>query len=254
MAFTSSSEPGFNNRDAPNGAPETSLGDDIAQRWRRATSVPDPSQGRSNRLVGMMKLLLPATAVALIGLIVAWPQLKTEGRFPLGPARINPNDAEVVRMVNARFHGTDEHGSPYAVTAVSATQPTGAPNVIQMEEPKADMTMQDGTWVALTAAAGVFHRDRHQVMLSGGVNVFHDQGYEFRSASAEVDLKGGTAVGNERVEGQGPFGQIQSEGFRILDRGHRLIFTGKARMTMLPGAGSPLTAQAGGSVPAVKKQ
>lgn len=215
------------------------LGDDGAARWRRSPQPVNASQGRSSRVVGLMKLLLPTTAAALIVLIVAWPQLKTDdGRFQLGQARINPGDAEVVRMVNARYHGTDEHGSPYAITAVTATQPVGAANVIQMEEPKADITLQDGSWVALTAASGVFHRDRQQVLLGGGVNIFHDQGYEFRSPTAELDLKAGTATGNERVDGQGPFGQIQSEGFRILDRGHRLIFTGKARMVMYPGSGA----------------
>jgi len=182
----------------------------------------------------------------LIGLIVAWPQLKTEdGRFRVGTTHINTGDADVVRMVNARLHGSDGLGRPYVITAASATQPTANAAIVLMEEPKADITLQDGTWIAATAPAGVFHRDRHQVTLTGGVNLFHDQGYELRTASAEIDMKAGAASGNQRVEGQGPFGQIQSEGFRVLDRGHRLIFIGKSQLVLQSGANTAANQAAG---------
>jgi lipopolysaccharide export system protein LptC len=235
MATTVGTEPIL---DGPSAAPPSASTGHVT-RWRRGALALARGHGKSSKLVVLMKLLLPAVAAGLIGLIVVWPQLKTDGgRFRPGEARINPGEAEVVRMVNARFHGSDESGRPYVVTAVTATQPTGATNVILMEEPKADITTQDGTWIAMTAESGVFYRDRHQVDLAGGVNIFHDQGYEFRTPVAEIDLKAGTASGNQRVDGQGPFGQIHSEGFRILDRGHRLIFTGKARLVMTAGAGA----------------
>lgn len=225
MTTTVDMEPG---RQAPTVAPAESGRNrrfGIARLTRR--------HGRSSRLVTLMKLLLPAIAAALIGLIVAWPQIRTDDtRFRPGPARINPGEAEVVRMTNARFHGADERGQPYVVTSLSATQPTGSANVVLMEAPKADITTEDGTWIALTADSGIYYRDLHQVDLSGSVNIFHDQGYEFRSQTAAIDLKAGTASGNQRVEGQGPFGRIAAEGFQILDRGHRLIFTGRTRLVM----------------------
>jgi len=57
----------------------------------------------------------------------------------------------------------------------------------------------------------------------------------FRTESATVDLEGGTAEGHEKVEGHGPSGEVESEGFRILDKGAVVIFTGRARM-LLEGA------------------
>lgn len=201
-------------------------------------------QGRSSRLVMLMKLLLPAIAAGLIGLIVAWPQLRTgDTRFRPGSARINPGEADVVRMTNARFQGADERGQPYVVTSVSATQPTGSASVVLMDAPKADIATDDGSWIALTADSGIYYRDLHKVDLSGAVNIFHDQGYEFRSQSAVIDLKAATASGNQRVEGQGPFGQIAAEGFQILERGHRLIFTGRTRLVMSGGGERPMEAR-----------
>jgi lipopolysaccharide export system protein LptC len=38
------------------------------------------------------------------------------------------------------------------------------------------------------------------------------------------------------VEGQGPNSELQGEGFRLLDRGVRIIVTGKSRLVLYPGA------------------
>jgi lipopolysaccharide export system protein LptC len=225
---------------APSDVPPTALG----QRRHAASAGITQRQGRSSRLVMLMKLLLPAIAAGLIGLIVAWPQLRTDNAgFRVGSPRVNPGEAEIVRMTNARFQGADERGQPYVVTSLSATQPTGSNNVVIMDAPKADITTTDGAWVALTAESGIYYRDQHKVDLSGSVNIFHDQGYEFRSSAAAIDLKAGTASGHQRVEGQGPFGQVVAEGFQILDRGHRLIFTGRTRLVMSGGGERPLEAR-----------
>ena len=38
------------------------------------------------------------------------------------------------------------------------------------------------------------------------------------------------------MEGQGPFGYLKAEGFRITDKGGRILFTGKARLELRPEA------------------
>ena len=41
-------------------------------------------------------------------------------------------------------------------------------------------------------------------------------------------------MGDEPVRGQGPFGTLEAEGFRILDRGKRLVLSGKSRLVLYP--------------------
>ncbi len=72
--------------------------------------------------------------------------------------------------------------------------------------------------------------------LNGDVTLFHDQGFELRTETARFDLEAGTARGTESVEGQGPFGTLVSEGFRVLDRGERILFTGRSRAVIHPEA------------------
>jgi lipopolysaccharide export system protein LptC len=66
--------------------------------------------------------------------------------------------------------------------------------------------------------------------------VFHDRGYELTTDTAHVDMAAGTAEGNDAVQGQGVFGDVTSQGFRLLDHGQTIIFTGKAKLHVAPRA------------------
>jgi lipopolysaccharide export system protein LptC len=204
-----------------------------------ARPAPPRLSGRNSWsiFVGFMKVLLPALAVALILLVVIWPQLsQDDGRFRIRVSDMSLEQADSLSMLNARFEGVDEHDQPFTLTADEATQTAGDDNLVRLELPKGDITLEDGTWLALTAQEGLYRRDMQMLELSGGVTLFHDQGFELRTPMARVDLEAGTAWGSERVEGQGPFGTLVAEGFRVLDRGERIVFTGRSRTVFHPDA------------------
>lgn len=187
--------------------------------------------------VGWMKLVLPALAVALILLVVIWPQLDlSDSRFRVRVTDISLDQTDSLTMLNARFEGVDEKNQPFTLTADEATQAAEQKDLVHLELPKGDITLDDGTWLALNARQGRYSRDIQVLELDGAVTLFHDRGFELRTEAAQVDLKAGTAEGFETVEGQGPFGTLVSEGFRVLDRGERIIFTGKSRAVIHPDA------------------
>ena len=64
------------------------------------------------------------------------------------------------------------------------------------------------------------------------MNVFHDAGHEFNTPKARFNLNDHSASGDDAVDGQGPLGTLQAEGFRIFDGGDRVLFTGKAKMVV----------------------
>ncbi len=202
-------------------------------------AAPPRLSGRNSYsiFVGFMKVLLPALAVALILLVVIWPQLgRDDGRFRIRVSDISLEQADSLSMLNARFEGVDGHDQPFVLTADEATQTADDDNLVHLELPKGDMTLEDGTWLAMTAREGRYRRNIQVLELSGDVTLFHDQGFEMRTEAARIDLEAGTAGGSEPVEGQGPFGNLVSEGFRVFDRGERIVFTGRSRAVFHPDA------------------
>jgi lipopolysaccharide export system protein LptC len=194
---------------------------------------PRAVSSRRSRTVGYLKLMLPALALVLTSLILAWPRLVPDDRhFRLGAARITPGDAEALRLDKARIVGIDQDQRPYVITADDATQANGAALDVNLAAPKADMTLNNGAWVQLSAKTGVYRRDDSLLDLAGDVSLFHDNGSEFHTATAHIDLKAGSAQGSDPIAGQGPQGDIAGEGFEIVDHGARILFTGHARAIM----------------------
>lgn len=223
-----------------------------AAEFRPAAPSRDPAYGTAkfadrasvahsrgySRFVNLTKYFLPVVALALIALVVAWPHLDSDDlRFRLGFAAIKLGATDDPSMINPRFVGADKSDRAYSITADLARRLSGDAARVELEMPKADITLSDGTWLVLTADTGVFGSAKQKLDLAGAVNLYHDSGYEFRTQRAAIDLAAGQAEGNDPIEGQGPFGRLKAEGFRLIDRGRVIHFTGKAQLLMRSGAG-----------------
>jgi lipopolysaccharide export system protein LptC len=192
-----------------------------------------------SHLVSLLKLVLPSVAVGLVAMILLWPQLNPiDQRFRLKPVAVSIDDLENLRMMNPRYTGSDAQDQPYTVTADQAVQVSGDSNVTDLVNPKGDITLKDGTWLALSAEAGTYRKKDELLDLEGNVNLFHDGGYEIVTARARIDLAKNSAEGNDPVVGQGPDTELRGEGFRVQNRGEQVIVTGQSRLLIRP-ADSP---------------
>ena len=178
-----------------------------------------------------MKMLLPAIALCLIALVVIWPQLLQVSDSFKGP-RIAASDADTLRVANPRFVGVDEKDRPYEIIADTARQESESADDVYLDGPQADMMTETGAWMTLTAATGVWHKRAESVDLGGGVAVFHEAGHQLASDTARIDLGEGTAASDDPTTGQSPGGNVSGEGFRLYDRGARIMFTGKAKAVL----------------------
>lgn len=194
-----------------------------------------PGQGYT-RFVTVMKVLLPLLAAGLVVLLAVWSQLNLDtSRFHLDATELAPDQLESLKMVNARFDGIDDKNQPYSVTAEEVVQDSEDSDLVVLGNPEADMTLESGAWIALTADSGKYSRESEILDLAGGVSLYHDRGFEMHTERARLDLAAGTASGDAPVSGQGPAGELQADGFRLSDGGKRIVFGGKARLVIIPG-------------------
>lgn len=191
-----------------------------------------------SRFVKSTKIMLPLFALGVVGLIIAWPHLNGDDTLKVGFASVNLSDDAAPGMDNARYMGTDEKHQPYSVTADLARIVGNSGDVVDLELPKADLTLEDGTWLVLTANAGRYTREPAMLDLNGGVNLFHDTGYEMTTDQLIVDLKAGSAEGNTPLSGHGPFGEVKARGLKLIDKGRVIYFTGPAQVILYASDGA----------------
>jgi lipopolysaccharide export system protein LptC len=191
-----------------------------------------PTRGallRRRVLVRLTKLVLPVMALGLLAAVAFWPELEGGGENSrVSFRRVAEPRPEALRVVNPHFRGVDELARPYTITAATAQQP-GSEEVLDLTQPRADIQLTDGAWVYLRAEEGRYDKAARTLFLKGDVTIYHDNGTMLRTPSALVAIDEGGASGDEPVSAQGPFGTLTSEGFRLVDRGAVVLFTGQAR-------------------------
>jgi len=196
---------------------------------------------RYSRFVGLMKIVLPTLAVLLILVVTIWPSLRSQDlSFRIGFSAIETNDANEPSIINPRYYGTDADNQAYSVTADIARNIGDDALPIELEFPKADIALEDGSWLVLTSETGEYTRASKALNLIGRVNLFHDSGFEFKTHAATLDLAAGIADGDEPVAGHGPFGSVEAEGFRLLDKGRVIHFKGQSKLVIYPTSTRPL--------------
>jgi len=192
--------------------------------------------GYSN-FVGFMRYALPLGALLLLGLIVVWPLASgREQGFRISFSD-SPDLDGSLRMVNARYLGVDDQNQPYTVAAAEASQPQPNSPLVTLQEISADVFIDDrsGQWLALTAREGLYQREERYLDLAGDVSIFSDQGHEFHTARAHVDLAARTVDGDAPLAGQGPLGLIEAGNFFLDDNEQAMFFGGGVKMTIYPG-------------------
>lgn len=190
-----------------------------------------PISKRYSVVVRMLRLMLPLIAVGIIGLVMAWPQVE-EAVVPIEEQASIPQSVGKNELVNPRFESRDEKDQPYTITAERAIQSARDPSVILLEKPMADITMNDGTWMAGEAEQGAYRQDTEKLLLKGKVKLFHDNGYELKTEKLQVDMQARTAWSDQPVHAQGPAGTLDATGMQADSANNRLIFTGPLKLVL----------------------
>jgi len=201
---------------------------------RRAPAAVRALRPHYSRFVGLMKVILPAVAAALLGLLVVWPRLAPShnDRLQAGMARGDGTRIDTSSIRNPRYYGTDEKNLPFTVTADTATQVDPQNLVVTLERPVADLDRGDGTGIVVNAETGFYRQKDDTLDLMGHVDFFRDDGYELHTESARIAMASGGATGDQPVHGQGPAGTVEGEGFSMVDRGRTIVFTGHSKAVL----------------------
>lgn len=183
--------------------------------------------------VRVTKFALPIAAVVIVGIVVAkMSQDQQQLQIAELPKQEKTTPGQV-DIVEAAYSGVDAEGRAYKITASEAHRVMGTSDtVIALTKPKADITMEDGTWLSVNAAEGLYNNTASTLKLSGGVEAFHDSGYEFHLQDADIGIKGREAKTALPVTAQGPAGTLEAASMTVTDQGQMIVFGGPAKLVL----------------------
>lgn len=208
----------------------------VLQTLRRQSQESAADFVRRSQKVSVAKRLLPAAGLLLLAALVAAPALRSGPDANRIAYHIDPGAAALPasKLLGAKYHGTDQQGQPFTITADSAIEL--GPNHVTLDAPMGDITLKSGAWLMLKSASGVYHPQTGTLQLNGAVTLYRNDGTILTTPDMVVDMRAGTAGTNSPTQVQGPFGTLSARnGFALTDRGAAVTFKGPATLVLTQG-------------------
>jgi lipopolysaccharide export system protein LptC len=202
---------------------------------RREARTP-PARSLASRTVELLRYILPAIALALVALVVLWPQLIGGAGGLIAPIFANAEieGADVMLMHNPRYVGQTKDAEPYELTAASAYIDPKRPNRVHLDHLAAELTPASKRNLNLVALKGLYYRADDKLDLDGDIELTTSDGYRFETQSARINLERGRVIGEQPIQGFGPTGTLSADRFEIRDGGDLLRFEGRVKVTLPP--------------------
>ena len=204
-----------------------------------AITEPETSRALHSRVVGILKVVLPITALVLLSLVFLLART-VDPRAAISSAEIDVEDrARDPRLSGARFAGVTEDGS--ALTIIAETARSDVTAAMRLEVSGLDLLLEgeDGATVQAAAAAGIIDRGRGTFSLSGGVDFAAAPGYRLSTEQLTGQLDSTSMIAPGSLMGSAPAGQISAGSMELRagsggTGGYVLVFGSGVRLNYQP--------------------
>ncbi len=185
--------------------------------------------GAHDRMVGLLKKLLPMGVGALAAFLAAAPfTMQDEVSFVLDKKDVDVA-GERMKVREALYRGTDGKGRPFSLRAGSAVQKSSRDPVVEMKDLSARLLMSDGAAV-LKADQGRYNLDTEQMKIVGPVQFDSAQGYRLTTRDVNVDLRSRNMKSDGRVYGRIPMGPFDADHLQADLNARTVTLVGNARL------------------------
>ncbi|MGB1946597.1 MAG: LPS export ABC transporter periplasmic protein LptC [Candidatus Puniceispirillaceae bacterium] len=195
----------------------------------RTRSVQD-EQRPSRRL----SVVLVGVGVAVTLVVASWLGfLHQSGDSKLEIKEVKIANSGEIALTGARYQGVTSSGQPFLITADQASEANDGSGRIDMQQPRATITMKNGQIIKLQSNYGVFDQPDDVVDMAGDVVVTQPaKNLKLASDALFADLKLGEMRSLVPVTVTDDARRIDAETMTVFDNGDRIQFGGTARMVM----------------------
>ena len=186
-----------------------------------------------DRLVGVLKRVLPLSAGALLAVIIVWPlTARREFSFVLDKDKVAMS-RERLRVDNAVYRGETAKGEPFTLRARGAVQRSSALPVLELDRLDADVRAESGP-ATVSAPSGRYDMHADRLDVTGPVRVDSAAGYTLDGSAIRVSLADRTVATDRAVSGRLPLGIYRADALRGDIGGSELVLVGHVHLQITP--------------------
>ena len=195
----------------------------------RTRSVQD-EQRPSRRL----SVILVGVGVAVTLVVASWLGfLHQSGDSKLEIKEVKIANSGEIALTGARYQGVTSSGQPFLITANQASEANDGSGRIDMQQPRATITMKNGQIIKLQSNHGIFDQPDDMVDMVGDVIVTQPaKNLKLASDALFANLKLGEMRSFVPVTVTDDVRHIEAKTMTVFDNGDRILFGGTARMVL----------------------
>ncbi|MEK9710317.1 MAG: LPS export ABC transporter periplasmic protein LptC [Alphaproteobacteria bacterium] len=198
----------------------------------RTRSVQD--EQRPSRRLSVVLLGIGVAVTLLVASWLGFLHQSSDSKLEIKDVKIS-NSGEIA-LTGARYQGVTSSGQPFLITADQASEANNGSGHIDMQQPRATITMKNGQIIKLQSDYGVFDQPDNIVDMAGNVVVVQPaRNLTLTSDSFFANLKLGEMRSLVPVTVTDDARRIDAETMTVFDNGDRILFGGAARMVLQPG-------------------
>jgi lipopolysaccharide export system protein LptC len=182
--------------------------------------------GRHSVLVRIIRIGLPtAAALCLTGfvLFIYFKPMQMLDKLPAVSGKLAVQGSKIT-MELPRVAGFTRDQRAYELNAETAVQDILSPDVVELQNPRAKMELQDKDVVVMTANSGTYNTKADKIVLRDRIVITSQQGYKANLREAAVEMKKGSVISDQPVEITLPNGMLKANRLEIFDSGDLVRF------------------------------
>jgi lipopolysaccharide export system protein LptC len=182
--------------------------------------------GRHSVVVRVMRIGLPVFVVVgltALALNAYFKPMQMFEKLPSVSGKLAVQGSKIT-MELPRIAGFTRDSRAYELNAETAVQDIAKPDIVELQNLRARMEMQDKDVVLVTANAGTYNTKADRIVLRDQVVVTSQQGYKVLLREAAVEMKKGNVISELPVEIMLPNGMLKANRLEVIDSGDVLRF------------------------------
>ena len=208
---------------------------ELAEQERSARRIWARPEGRHDRVIHWMRIILPAAIGMLAAFLIFAPIATPNGDVSFVLAKDSVQIArERLKVVAATYRGEDSKGRPFVLNAGSAVQKSSKDPVVKLHDLRARIELSDGP-AQFEAANGRYDMDRETVAIDGPLSLRSADGYALDTRDVVIGLKERTLVSGGAVSGRLPLGSFSAGQMQVDLNSRTVTLGGRARLHIVQG-------------------
>lgn len=180
-----------------------------------------------------VKLLLPAIAALLVGLLIIMPYLR-KNINDITTNLITPQKGELEKfhMVKGNFYITDFKNIVNNVHADTLDETEAGSKIIQMTNPEGTFPSASGKETTIKAPLGFYNQNTKMLNLQNSVNLVYDKKMTTNTEEMFFDFNINKGYSIKPVTTKSDTIDVKSQGFEYYKDKNLLIYTGKTHIIL----------------------